>query len=87
MYWNLLFLKFHVWNGYVNPAVMCFLNNVTTSSDKFVSAFLFQVFLMKFAFLSELLLWNYLEQPIFSKSNGCKKKLKLANQLQTKTER
>ena len=42
---------------------------------------------MKFAFLSELLLWNYLEQPIFSKSNGCKKKLKLANQLQIKTER
>ena len=42
---------------------------------------------MKFAFLSELLLWNYLEQPIFSKSNGCKNKLKLANQLQIKTER
>ena len=42
---------------------------------------------MKFAFLSELLLWKYLEQPIFSKSNGCKNKLKLANQLQTKTER
>ena len=64
-----------------------FFNNVTTSSNKFVSAFLFQVFLMKFAFLSELLLWNYLDQPIFSKSNGCKKKLKLANQLQIKTER
>ena len=87
MYWNLLFWKFHVWNGYVNPAVMCFFNNVTTSSNKFVSAFLFQVFLMKFAFLSELLLWNYLDQPIFSKSNGCKNKLKLANQLQIKTER
>ena len=42
---------------------------------------------MKFAFLSELLLWNYLEQPIFLKAMVVKNKLKLANQLQTKTER
>ena len=59
--------------------------NIKTKTSQIVR--MNEVFLMKFAFLSELLLWNYLEQPIFSKSNGCKNKLKLANQLQIKTER